>query len=99
MCFEKSNRKLMTIIKEDIDLIYWWDKMIEKYSKIPIEGKPAYNDLLEENNGMTFYRKYRTIKDLVKMAEQPFSKATDEYIYENDLFDFEDDCGSGCQVF
>ncbi len=33
------------------------------------------------------------------MAQQPFSKATDEYIYENDLFDLEDERGSGCKVF
>jgi len=72
-----------------------YDDMIKKYGKIPINGKPSYNDLMEQNNGMTFYRGYNTIEDLVKMAKQPFSKATDEYIYENDLFDKEDECGSG----
>jgi len=99
LCFAKSNRKLMTIIKEDTNLIEWWDRMLKDYSQITIEGKPSYNYLLKENNGMSFYRNYNTIQDLVKMAQQPFSKATDEYIYENDLFDLEDDCGSGCQVF
>ena len=89
----------MTIIKEDTNLIEWWDRMLKDYSQITIEGKPSYNDLLKENNGMSFYRNYNTIQDLVKMAQQPFSKATDEYIYENDLFDLEDDCGCGCQVF
>jgi hypothetical protein len=73
--------------------------MIKKYSQIPKENSPSYNDLLKENNGMTFYRGYKTIDDLVKMAEEPFSKATDEYVYENDLFDLEDECGSGCKVF
>tara|TARA_R110000803_G_scaffold15541_1_gene42908 strand:+ start:287 stop:1162 length:876 start_codon:yes stop_codon:yes gene_type:complete len=99
LCFAKSNRKLITIIKEEPNLTGWWDKMIKTYGNISIEGKPSYNDLLDANNGMTFYRGYNTIEDLVKMAEQPFSKATDEYIYENDLFDLEDECGSGCQVF
>lgn len=99
LCFEKSNRKLMTIINEEPNKAIWWDKMIKQYSNIKIEGKPAYNDLLEENNGMTFYRKYKSIEDLIEMAKNPFSKATDEYIYENDLFDSESDCGSGCQVF
>jgi hypothetical protein len=38
--------------------------------------------------------------DLIKMAKTTqFRKATDEYVYENDLFDFEGDCGSGCKVF
>ena len=99
LCFEKSNRKLMTIIKEEPNTAIWWDNMIKKYSHIKKENSPSYNDLLKENNGMTFYRGYKTIEDLVKMAQQPFSKATDEYIYENDLFDLEGECGSGCKVF
>lgn len=99
ICFAKSNRKLMTILKQEPNRGNWWDDMIKKYGTITIEGKPSYNDLMEENNGMTFYRGYNTIEDLVKMAQQPFKQATDEYIYENDLFDSEDECGSGCQVF
>ena len=100
MCFAKSNRKLMTILKEEPDKADWWDKMIKTYGSIPIDGKPSYNELMEQNNGVqTFYRHYNTIEDLVKMAQQPFSRATDEYIYENDLFDLEDECGSGCSVF
>jgi hypothetical protein len=54
---------------------------------------------MEVKGTQTFYRGYNTIEDLVKMAKEPFSKATNEYIYENDLFDKEDECGSGCQVF
>lgn len=100
LCFAKSNRKLMTILKEDPNKADWWDKMIKKYGSIPIDGKPSYNELMEQNNGVqTFYRDYNTIEDLVKMAKQPFIKATDEYIFQNDLFDKEDNCGSGCVVF
>ena len=100
LCFAKSNRKLMTIINEEKDKAIWWDNMIKKYGSIPIDGKPSYNELMEQNNGVqTFYRSYNTIEDLVKMAEQPFTRASDEYVYENDLFDQEDECGSGCQVF
>ena len=99
VCFAKSNRKLMTILKEEPEKSYWWDDMIKKYGTIKLEGKDSYNDLMEVKGTQTFYRGYNTIEDLVKMAKQPFSKATDEYIYENDLFDEEDECGSGCQVF
>jgi len=99
LCFQKSNRKLLTIIKEEPDKAKWWDEMIKKYSNIPKENSPSYNDLMENNGGMTFYRDYNTIQDLVKMAQLPFKKATDEYIHESDLFDSEDECGSGCQVF
>lgn len=99
LCFEKSNRKLMTILNEDPNTATWWSDMIKKYGHIEKPNSPSYNDLLKANNGMRFYRGYKTIEDLVEMAKQPFSKATDEYIYENDLFDLEGECGSGCQVF
>lgn len=100
MCFEKSNRKLMTIITEEPERAEWWQNMIDNYGSIEIEGKPSYNDLMAKNNGQqTFYRNYKTIKQLVELAQYPFTKASDEYIYENDLFDLEGDCGSGCQVF
>ena len=98
MCFKKSNRKLITIISEEPDRIEWWDKMIKKYSKIPIDGKPSYNSYAE-NGGMNFFRGNLSVEELVDMAKNPFRKANDEYIYENDLFDSEDECGSGCSVF
>lgn len=99
LCFEKSNRKLMTIIKEEPHTADWWDKMIKEYGNIKIDGKLAYNDLMEHTGTQTFYRGNNTIEDLVKLAERPFTKSTDEYVYENDLFDQEDECGSGCRVF
>ena len=98
LCFEKSNRKLMTILNEEFDKTIWWNKMIKKYSKITIENKPSYN-AYAENGGMNFFRQNNSMEDLIKMANRPFAKATDDYIYENDLFDLESDCGSGCTVF
>lgn len=98
LCFKKSNRKLMTIISEEPKIIDWWQKMTDKYSKTPIEGKDSYNHFAE-NGGMNFFRQNITIADLVELASKPFRKMNDEYIYENDLFDEEEDCGSGCQVF
>ena len=103
LCFAKSNRKLMTILSEEPEVGFWWQEMIEKYGDNPKPSSSSYTDILsdlqKEGKKMTFYREYRTVEDLVKMAQQPFSKATDEYIYENDLFDSEEDCGKGCSVF
>jgi len=99
LCFEKSNRKLMTILSEEPNFGDWWENMILKYGKIEKNNSKSYNDLLDKNGIMTFYRGYNTIQDLVNMAMDPFSKATDEYIYESELFDKEGDCGSGCVVF
>lgn len=99
LCFEKSNRKLMTIINDEPSKAVWWNTMIKKYGKTPKHSSQSYMDILKEKGEMTFYRNYTSVEDLVEMAKQPFTKATDEYIYENDLFDLEGDCGSGCQVF
>lgn len=100
VCFAKSQRKLMTILKEEPDRGLWWARMVELYGSIPLEGKKSYNDLMVQNGGVqTFYRGFKTIEDLVKMAEAPFTPASDEYIYESDALDSEDDCGGGCVVF
>ena len=98
LCFEKSKRKLLTIIKEEPNLVNWWADMTDKYSTKFIENKPSYNSY-SQNKGMNFYRENLSIYELVELAKQPFRSATDEYIYENDLFDAEDDCGKSCSPF
>jgi len=98
LCFEKSNRKLMTILQEDYILSNWWNNMENKYSHRIYENKPSYN-YFAENGGMFFFRQNLSMNDLIKLSKYPFVKATDEYIYENDLFDYEDECGKGCSVF
>ncbi|MFD1292654.1 hypothetical protein ACFQ5N_02290 [Lutibacter holmesii] len=98
-CFEKSIRKLMTIANEDKHLIKWWGEMECKYSTTSLDGKDTYNKYIDKFNRISFFRDNRTVKDIEVLATKPFSKATDEYIYENDLFDLEGDCGAGCKVF
>ncbi|HCB89076.1 MAG TPA: hypothetical protein DEP71_07325 [Porphyromonadaceae bacterium] len=98
-CFEKSRRKLLTIIREDGDIVSnWWNEMENLYSHIPIDGKDVYNGLAC-NGGHFFGRGNMPVADLIQMAKKPFRKATDEYIYENELFDFESDCGVNCSIF
>jgi hypothetical protein len=94
-CFEKSKRKKLTILVEEPKVFDWWNEMEDKYSTIPIDGKDSYNQFAL-NGGHFFGRGNESIKQLIKESNKPFSKATDEYIYEDDLFDFEDECGSYC---
>lgn len=98
LCFKKSKRKLMTIIKDEPTIIDWWKQMEDKYSHVLINGKNAYNYYVK-NGGAFFNRGNESIMDLVIEAQQPFKKATDEYIYEDDLFDKEDECGVSCMPF
>lgn len=97
-CFEKSRRKLLTIILEDGEVPEWWMKMEKLYSTIQIDGKDRYN-VLASGGGHFFGRGNVPVVDLIKMSKKPFRRATDEYIYENELFDFEGDCGVTCKVF
>lgn len=99
LCFEKSDRKRMTITKDYPKKAIWWNEMEKKYSDIQIEGKLQYNEIIESDGGAYFGRQNRSIEWLIEQAKKPFRRATDEYIYESDLFDAEDDCGSACQVF
>ena len=88
------------VVLEDYDLTQWWFMMEFKYSKIPLENKPSYNDYIKKYGGVHFFRENYSMPAVeITAREKPFRKATDEYIYENDLFDFENECGSGCQVF
>jgi 3'-phosphoadenosine 5'-phosphosulfate sulfotransferase (PAPS reductase)/FAD synthetase len=96
-CFEKSKRKRMTIAIENPEKYIWWDEMEKKYSLIEIEGKEQYNNTIK-NSGVYFGRMNESIEQLVQEAKKPFKKATDEYIYENDLFDLESDCGKTCNL-
>jgi len=96
-CFEKSKRKRMTIANENPDKLIWWNEMENKYSLIPIDGKDQYNTMAL-NGGAFFGRMNESIQQIIEDAKKPFSKATDEYIYESDLFDFESDCGKNCSL-
>lgn len=99
LCFEKSDRKRMTIATEYPDKVIWWDEMEKNYGVIKIDGKDVYNDMIDKEGRNNFGRKNRSIEWLVEQAKKPFRKATDEYIYESDLFDAEDECGNSCQIF
>jgi hypothetical protein len=71
--------------------------MEKKYSLVLIDGKEQYNEMVK-SGGAYFGRMNESIEKLIEDAKRPFKKATDEYIYENDLFDFEDNCGNSCNI-
>jgi hypothetical protein len=81
LCFKKSLKKRLTIIKENPLVANWWLEMELKYSS---EEIPRFD-----------LRTNKSIEELIEMAKRPFTKAEDLFELSKqqcDLFDFETDC-------
>lgn len=81
LCFKKSLKKRLTIIKENPEIAKWWLEMEQKYSS---EEIPRFD-----------LRTNKSIEELVEMAQRPFTKAQDLHELSQqqcDLFEFETDC-------
>lgn len=81
LCFKKSLKKRLTIIKENPESAKWLLEMEQKYSS---EEIPRFD-----------LRTNKSIEELVEMAQRPFSKAQDLHELSQqqcDLFEFETDC-------
>lgn len=81
LCFKKSLKKRLTIIKQNPDSAKWWLEMEQKYSS---EEVPRFD-----------LRTNKSIEELVEMAQRPFTKAQDLHELSQqqcDLFEFETDC-------
>ncbi len=81
LCFKKSLKKRLTIIKERPNVAEWWSDMESKYSS---ETVPRFD-----------LRTNVSIDKLIEMADRPFTKAHDLHELSKqqcDLFDFETDC-------
>jgi 3'-phosphoadenosine 5'-phosphosulfate sulfotransferase (PAPS reductase)/FAD synthetase len=81
LCFKKSLKKRLTIIKENPEKAKWWLEMEQKYSS---EEIPRFD-----------LRTNKSIEELVEMAQRPFTKAQDLHDLSQqqcNLFEFETDC-------
>ena len=81
LCFKKSLKKRLTIIKERPNLAKWWENMENKYSN---EKVPRFD-----------LRTNISIENLINLAKEPFTKAQDLHELNKqqcDLFDIETDC-------
>lgn len=81
LCFKKSLKKRLTIIKENPESAKWWLEMEQKYSS---EEIPRFD-----------LRTNKSIEELVEMAQRPFTRAQDLHELSQqqcDLFEFETDC-------
>ena len=81
LCFKKSLKKRLTIIKENPKLASWWLNLEEKYSS---EITPRLD-----------LRTNKSIAELIEIAKRPFTTAQDIHKLNKqqiNLFEFETDC-------
>jgi hypothetical protein len=81
LCFKKSLKKRLTIIKENPNVANWWEEMENKYSS---ESIPRFD-----------LRTNKSIKELIELSKRPFTQAKDLFELSKqqcNLFDFETDC-------
>ena len=81
LCFKKSLKKRLTIVKENPNISNWWLEMEQKYSS---EQVPRFD-----------LRTNKSIEQLIDMAKKPFATAKDLHELSQEqksLFEFETDC-------
>lgn len=91
LCWKKSDRKILTLLLESPNRSEWWDEMQKKY------GKDKYY----------FFRKNRSITELIKQSQSPFKEARDDSkdtikFVQEDLWDDLDltyGCEESCEPF
>ena len=89
LCFKKSLRKKLTIIKENPEISNWWQEMEERFGT---EKIPRF-ELAEMN------RKGHSIAEMVEMAQKPFHTIEDVHEMskkQKSLFDFDLDNEKDC---
>jgi hypothetical protein len=81
LCFKKSLKKRLTIIKENPSIANWWLEMEQKYSS---ESIPRFD-----------LRTNKSIEELIEISKRPFTQAKDLFELSQEqqsLFEFETDC-------
>ena len=86
LCYKKSNRKLLTLITENPQLLDWWNKM----------------EIEHGNDEYTFFRGNKSALDLLELSKKPFRKAIDKHELEKqsptlfERYDYDLDGESSC---
>lgn len=81
LCFKKSLKKRLTILKENPAAGTWWKEMEKRYGN---ESVPRFD-----------LRTNKSIEEQIELSKRPFTKAQDLHELNKqqcDLFEFETDC-------
>jgi hypothetical protein len=88
LCWKKSRRKLLTILKERPGAAAWWDSMERKYGADRLASRN--NASIPEGAGIVFGRQNESMASLLTASAQQFTPATDIH-WKNDFSHAMDD--------
>jgi len=86
LCFKKSLRKRMTIIKENPEVENWWLQMENEFATNKIPRFDLRNNLSVEQIIEKSKQPFATVKDLYELEQKQGSLFTKEMDYETDCF-------------
>jgi hypothetical protein len=93
-CWKKSDRKLLTIARENPSAFDFMDRMEKKYA---LAGG-ARRDGTEKFE-RSFFRKNRTAQDILELSKKPFDTFIDgKFIPFDDELDIGSGCGESCEI-
>ena len=103
-CWKKSDNKLYTIINQDKNKFNFFEEMEKKYENYLPESvlKLKHERGEQINFPLRFFRKNRSVEDLVKEAELFTKKITDDASImdcELDLFDLIEEAEESCDIY
>ena len=87
-CWKKSNRKLLTLAKENPEVFEFPLRMEEKYSGFKCDSAAVGPD-----GRRTFFRGHRSAAEILELSKLPFESFQDKY---SNVFDPDMDLASGC---
>lgn len=89
LCWKKTLRKKLTILKDDPSVANWWIEMEQKYSMIQLPGRQ------ENKEGFYWNRDNIPVTQILEESRRPFIPVTDPDFKPDPRMD----TGSPCQCF
>lgn len=93
-CWKKSDRKLLTIAKENPSAFDFMDRMERQNSECGGASKDG-----SARTAQSFFRENRTARDILELSQKPFTPFIDgKFIPFDDDLDIGSGCGESCEI-